>query len=225
MIQVATLDSRHEGILIPRVRSQIFRHFLCSANTPSLPVLISSTDIRTPKVTQLTSTSSKSEIVWWIEGTRQQFRIFADVYVVPEPQNNLYSHFQKALAEARIGCGLFTLKNEDWEKRRVELFRSMSPALKASCCRPTRGAKLEGEAKKWPETIIEPDEQHMDKEEYETAKKLWEMALGNFTLMIVDPIEVDFFDSGVTPNFRSLFKLRVHSAVDSVEWVEEEIVP
>lgn len=225
MIQVATLDSRHEGVLIPRVRSQIFRYFLCSPSTPSLPVLISSTDIRTPKVIQLTSISSKSEIVWWIDGTKQQFRILADVYVVPEPQNNLYSHFQKALAEARIGCGLFTLKNEDWEKRRVELFRSMSPAMKASWCRPTPAARLEGG--EWPETIVEPDEQHMDKEEYETAKNLWEMALGNFALMIVDPIEVDFVDLGVTPNFRSLFKQRVHGVVgnNNVEWDEEENVP
>ena len=230
MIQIATLDSsRPDGFLIPRVRSQIFRSFWSSQDTLSLPLLISSTDVRTPKVTQLTTSLDKSEVVWFIEGTRQQFRFIANVYIVPEPRHHLYSYFEQSLDKAGRESGLasFRQTSEDWEKKRLELFRSMSAQMKACWCRPTPGTKLEGgqeTAKTWPEKIDEPDEHNANKREYEVAKKLWDTALGNFAMMLIDPIEVDFVDVGVAPNFRSLFEKRVLDE-GGVEWVEEELVP
>jgi len=228
VIQVATLDSScPDGIPIPRVRSQIFRSFWSAPDTPALPLLVSSTDVRTPKVTQLTTSLGKSEVVWFIEGTRQQFRFTANVYIVPEPQHRLCDYFQQVLDKAGKESGLASLKkSEDWEKKRLELFRSMSAQMKAIWSRPTSGTRLEGgqkTSKTWPEKIDEPDENDADKNGYEAAKRLWDKALGNFAMVLIDPIEVDFIDLGVTPNIRTLFKKRILEG--GVEWGEEELVP
>ena len=225
VIQIATLDSSGspDGIPIPRVRSQIFRSFLSFPDTPSLPLLISSTDVRTPKVTQLITSSNKSEVVWWIEGTHQQFRFIANVYIVPEPRHHLYDYF---LREVGREVNVASFKEVNWEKKRVELFRGMSEHMRASWCRPTPGTKLEeGQkaAKMWPEKLIEPDES-IDNKEYETTKRLWDTALANFAIMVINPIEVDFIDLGVIPNFRSVFTKRLFDG-GGVEWVEEEVVP
>ncbi|PPQ95801.1 hypothetical protein CVT26_015942 [Gymnopilus dilepis] len=229
VFQVATIDNQSPHGTVPRARSQVFRHFLTAPNTPTHPLLISSTDSRTPKVTQLTA-NPKSEIVWWIEGTQQQFRLLADVYLVPSPnQKELHGEFLRKLQGAGEETGVYHFKLEgesEWEARRVELFRSMSPHMKASWCRPTPGSPLKGgpdEAKQWPTRVDEPDEETMSKEEYEEAKKNWEMALGNFMLFVVDPVEVDFVDLAVKPNRRFLFKKRKEG--EGWVWDEEEVVP
>ena len=236
VFQVATLEASSASggpkVPIPRVRSQVFRSFLTSPKLPSLPLLLSSTDIRTPKVAQLTS-STKAEVVWWIEGTKQQLRFSADVYIVPHISHPVYTIFREAVIKAGRGTGLSAFKadtDDEWEKRRIDLFHTMSPHMKASWCRPVPGSKLEGdaeeEAKRWPERIVEPDEGSMGREEYEKAKKDWEMALGNFALVIVDPVEVDFVDLSSPPDRRSLFTKKVQSEEDDrVIWEEVNLVP
>ncbi|CAA7264857.1 unnamed protein product [Cyclocybe aegerita] len=223
-MQVATLDFSSSLGTIPRARSQIFRDWLESPQNPSLPLLLSSTDIRTPKVSQLTA-SSKAEVVWWIEGTVQQFRIIADIYLVPQPTHALHAHFLDVLSKSEHGTGLALFKEEDWEARRVALFKTMSAHMKASWCRPTPGSPLKGgqeEAKKWPECVDKPDPD-AGKEKYEEAKRNWEMALGNFALMIIDPIEVDFVDLSSPPDKRTLFTKI--SGGEGVQWEETELVP
>ena len=225
VIQIATIDSTRPEGLIPRVRSHIFRAFLDSPANPSLPLLLSSTDIRTPKVQQLTATP-QSEVVWWIEGTKQQFRIIADIHIVPTPSHPLHSNFKQNLSNAKTGSALPLFKNDDWEARRIDMFKSMSAHMKASWCRPIPGSRLEGgqeEAKRWPDRIEEP-KLGLPKEEYDKAKRNWDMALGNFALVIIDPIEIDFVDLSSPPDRRTLFTKQKDTS-QSVVWVEEELVP
>ncbi|KAF8167325.1 pyridoxamine 5'-phosphate oxidase-domain-containing protein [Crassisporium funariophilum] len=225
VVQLATINSS-DAVLIPHVRSLVFREFLVSPANISLPLLISTTDIRTPKVTQLISNST-AELAWWIEGTQQQFRVIAKVHLVPSPSHRLHAHFQSALGEAGPDTGLALFKNEDWEAKRIQIFKSLSAHMKASWCRPVPGSRLEGgqeEAKRWPERVEEPDEKaDMPKEKYDEAKRNWETALGNFAVVVVDPVEVDFVELGVLPNLRTRFFKEKKDA--ETVWSEEELVP
>lgn len=117
------------------------------------------------------------------------------------------------------GPALTALKKEgiDWESKRREVFDSMSGHMKASWCRPPPGGKLEGgyeEAKKWPQQL--PKLGEADNEEDKTNL---EIALGNFALVVIDPLEVDFVELGVVPNQRTKFTR------DNEEWTEEILVP
>lgn len=215
VFQLATLDP---SLPIPHVRSHVFRSFLSSKAAPNLPLLISSTDVRTPKVTQLTA-HPDAELAWWIEGTQQQFRIAGKAHIVPAEGHILFHHFLSS-AESEDGSGIAALRKEgfDWEAKRVEVFKSMPGYLKASWCRPIPGTRLEGgqeEAKRWPVSIEEPKEGATEEE-----KSNWEMALRNFALVVIDPAEVDFVELGVVPNRRTRFYTRKDGA-----WREEELVP
>jgi pyridoxamine 5'-phosphate oxidase len=223
-MQVATLDSKRFDGPVVRVRSQVFREFMESPTNPSIPLLVTTTDIRTPKVSQLTA-DPISEIAWWIEGASQQFRILSDIFLVPALDNPHYARWRHVLATAQPGTALGLFKEEDWEARRVALFRTMSAHMKASWCRPVPGSVLKGgedEAKSWPERVEEPNES-MSEEEYKMAKRNWDAALSNFALMLVDPIEIDFVDVGVNPNTRSLFTKTLDGI--NVTWNEQALVP
>ncbi|KXN84987.1 Pyridoxine/pyridoxamine 5'-phosphate oxidase 2 [Leucoagaricus sp. SymC.cos] len=217
--QLATIDV---GSPIPRARSHIFRSFLESPITPGLPLLISSTDVRTPKVHQILN-NPNVEAVWWIEGTREQFRFTGRVSMVTSPNDELFNKTRAQLlnnAEVDSEGGLAALKPSeyDWETKRVEVFKKMSAHMKASWCRPTPGSVLEGgpdEAKKWPERVEEPKEG--DNEE---ARKNWTTALGNFALVVVEPSEADYLNMAVVPNRRFQFARAVEGG-----WDEVEVVP
>ncbi|EDR15974.1 uncharacterized protein LACBIDRAFT_301509 [Laccaria bicolor S238N-H82] len=217
VFQLATLDPT---LPTPHVRSHVFRSFLSSEFKPNLPLLISSTDIRTPKVTQLAA-HPDAELAWWIEGVQQQFRISGKVHVVPAPGHILFRHFLSSTASDYEGSsGIAALKKEgfDWEAKRVEAFKSLGGKMKATWCRPVPGTRLEGgqeEAKRWPVSIEEPKEGATEEE-----KSNWEMALHNFALVVIDPAEVDFVELGVVPNRRTNFTRSKEGT-----WGEEELVP
>ncbi|KIM47427.1 hypothetical protein M413DRAFT_439096 [Hebeloma cylindrosporum] len=225
VIQIATIDSTRPEGPIPRVRSHIFRAFLDSPVNPALPLLLSSTDIRTPKVKQLTA-KPQAEVVWWIEGTKQQFRIIANIHIVPTPAHPLHSNFKQNLCNAEPGSALSLFKNDDWEAKRIDMFKSMSANMKATWCRPLPGSRLEGgqeEAKRWPARVEEP-KLGLPREEYDEAKRNWDTALGNFALVIIDPVEIDFVDLSSPPDRRTLFTKKKGVNENDV-WAEEELVP
>jgi hypothetical protein len=174
------------------------------------------------------TTKSRAEVVWWIEGTKQQFRIIADIHIVPTPSHPLHSSFKKSLSNAEPGSALHLFKECDWEARRIEMFKSMSASMKASWCRPTPGSQIEGgqeEAKRWPERVEEPKPGlPNEKSDHSEARRTWDMALGNFALVIIDPIEVDFLDLWSLPDRRTLFTKRKGASRDDV-WMEEALVP
>jgi pyridoxamine 5'-phosphate oxidase len=211
VIQLATVDAERK---IPQIRSLIFRAFL-SDSSGTNHVLVSTTDVRAPKAEQIAS-NPWVQLVWWIDETQEQFRISGWAGVVPEPGNPLFQRFkQQVVTSAVRGGGIQTLEKEglDWEKKRDEIFASLSGHMKASWCHPAPSVELVGgyeESKKWPERVGDGEE---DKEN-------WDKAMKNFGLLVVDPVEVDYVELGVVPNRRTRFK-RDEAGV----WKEEPIVP
>ena len=154
------------------------------------------------------------EGVFWIESALEQYRVTGKMSIIPTPAHPYYAQFDPSR-----GPALTALKNEgiDWEKKRVESFDSMSPHMKATWCRPVPGSKLDGgyeEGKKWPEKLPKLGEARNEEE-----KKNLERALGNFALMVIDPVEVDLVEYGVIPNQRTKFTR------EGEKWVEQIVVP
>ncbi|THU96869.1 hypothetical protein K435DRAFT_965746 [Dendrothele bispora CBS 962.96] len=255
VMQLATIESTYSSGPIPKARSIIFRSFLfppspttSSSTDPdeSKPLLISTTDIRSPKVTQLQA-NSRLELAWWFEGSQEQFRISGVGCIVPSPNVEEYrehhEQFRRFVQSTKSGTltssgGLAALARLDsgsgsgggdedsrsggfdWEQKRIQVFKTMSKYMKASWCRPVPGSPLiggEDEAKKWPETVEEPKE---GDENYEQKKKNWETALRNFALVVVDPVEIDYVELGVMPNKRTRFW-----RTEEGRWEEMALVP
>ncbi|KAF9260854.1 hypothetical protein L218DRAFT_962191 [Marasmius fiardii PR-910] len=223
VIQLASIDPTSPK---PHVRSHIFRSFLTPSNkTPEserLPLILSSTDIRTPKVEQIIA-NPNVEIAWWIEGTQEQFRISGIASVVSARDHLFYKHFEEAIKNAGLNSGLRNMVDTDfdWEEKRREVFESMSAHMKASWCRPTPGSVLTGGeevAKRWPVRVDKPGDEDGG-EPSEGNKRNWEVALGNFALVVVDPTEVDYVELGVIPNRRSQFWR------NEGVWEEKSVVP
>lgn len=88
--------------------------------------------------------------------------------------------------------------------------------MKASWCRPVPGTKLEDgyeEAKKWPQKLPKLGEGTDEEKHY------LQIALANFALLVIDPVEVDYVELSVNPDQRTKFKKEGES------WVEEIVVP
>jgi len=151
------------------------------------------------------------QAVWWIDGSQEQYRIAGRAHIVPAQKHALHKHFVHAVGALGQGASF------DWEAKRLEVFRSMSAHMKASWCRPVPGSRLEGgadEAKKWPVKLEEP------KPGDEEGKRLWEMSLANFALVVIEPQDVDYVELDPLPNRRTRFW-----RTSSGEWNEEALVP
>ncbi|KAJ7201397.1 hypothetical protein GGX14DRAFT_371377 [Mycena pura] len=207
VIQLASIDVNTS---IPHVRSLIFRSFVSPTDDPSHPLLLATTDVRSPKTAQLIA-NPHVQVVWWIEGVQEQYRIAGRAHIVPAPKHSLYRQFMHNISQFSEG-NLF-----DWDAKRIEVFKSMSAFMKASWCRPVPGSRLEGgqeEAKKWPVTLEDP------KEGDEEGKRLWEMSLRNFALVVIEPQDIDYVELEPIPNRRTRF-WRTAGGI----WNEEELVP
>ncbi|KAG2022588.1 hypothetical protein CC2G_000325 [Coprinopsis cinerea AmutBmut pab1-1] len=241
VLQLSTLDSQPSPFSLtvaPRVRSHIFRSFLSPPSQPNLPLIHTTTDIRTPKVDQITSNPhTPVEVAWWIEGRQQQFRIRGKAVIIGspgDPRNGSFAHWRDVVRGAQspgsdaandgqstgyLGLKSLTLSPSfDWEQQRISSFKAMSAHMKASWCRPVPGTPLEGgqeEAKKWPVRLEEltPDSSDED-------KKNWQVALNNFALVIIEPVFVDLVDLAVIPNRRFFYERD-----EKGNWEEKEVVP
>ncbi|RDB29289.1 hypothetical protein Hypma_016079 [Hypsizygus marmoreus] len=216
VMQLASIDPTTP---VPHVRSHIFREFITPSSSPSLPLLVSTTDIRTPKTTQIIS-NPHVQVAWWIDRTQEQFRITGLASVIPTPANGLYKHFIYSTKNAAPVSAVAALSREgfDWEEKRKEIFMKMGAHMKAGWCRPVPGSRLEGgeeEARKWPVRLEEPGEDSTEED-----RKNWETALGNFALLIVDPTEVDYVELGAEPDRRTRF-WRTREGL----WEDEAVVP
>ncbi|CAK5280758.1 unnamed protein product [Mycena citricolor] len=204
VVQLASLDP---SASIPHVRSLVFREFMTTSD-PSQPLILSTTDVRTPKTAQMIA-NPNVQIAWYIQGTQEQYRIAGKAHIVPAP-GDLRKHFMHTISALGLAS------DYDWEAKRVEAFKKMSPQMKASWCRPVPGSKLEGgqdEAKKWPTELQEPKPGDAE------AQRLWDLSLSNFALLIVNPTDVDFVELAPVPNRRTRF----WRAADG--WHEEALVP
>ncbi|KAJ6604990.1 hypothetical protein B0H10DRAFT_2077616 [Mycena sp. CBHHK59/15] len=207
VIQLTSIDP---STPIPHVRCHVFRSWVSPDDDPSHPLLLSTTDIRTPKTAQMIA-NPHVQVAWWIEGTQEQFRIAGRAHIVPAPAHALHRHFMHPVSAVSPGAAAY-----DWEAKRVEVFRTMSAHMKAGWCRPVPGSRLEGgpdEAKKWPVRVEEP------KDGDEEGRRNWETALGNFALVIVEPTDVDYLELEPVPNRRTRFWR------ENEVWKEEALVP
>ena len=181
---------------------------------------MSTTDVRSPKVSQINA-NSHVHVVHWIQGTQEQFRFASRAVIVPSPNHALYQHFVNFIAKQRKNgsSGITALVDSgfDWEKQRIDTFKSLSGHMKATWCRPVPGSPLIGgeEAKKWPVKLEEPG---VDSDE--ELKRNWETALMNFALVVIEPYECDYCELGVVPNRRTKF-----SRIGGGNWKEEAVVP
>ncbi|KIK98961.1 hypothetical protein PAXRUDRAFT_823304 [Paxillus rubicundulus Ve08.2h10] len=210
VFQLATLEAPNA----PRVRSLIHREFLTATAIPDLPLLLATTDVRTPKSSQLNA-DPRVEAVYWTASTQEQFRIIGRASIVPTPN-------YQGPYPSPSGRVFDELAKEafDWEKKRVQVFDSMSGHLKATWCRPVPGSPLEGgeeEMKEWPEKLPK-----LDEAESEEDKKNLAFALENFALFLVEPFEVDLLELGVQPNKRTNFK---RNCEGSIGFKETALVP
>lgn len=211
-MQLATIDASGR----PRVRSHLQRAFITASAYPTLPLILSSTDVRTPKVTQLAA-NDIVEVVYWVPSTLEQFRILGRASIVPEVgYSGAYPAPRGVVYEA--------LKKEgfDWEAKRVETFDRMSAHMKATWCRPVPGTPLRGgeeEMKKWPETLPKLGEAGNEEERQNLVT-----ALSRFALLLIEPFEVDYVEFAVQPDRRTRFE-RDWEDERSVEFKETLVVP
>lgn len=199
---------------IPYVRSHILRGHVIHPSFPSLPLLVTTTDIRSPKVTQIKSNPGhRIEAHFRIKTTLEQFRISGRMAIYPS------SEFKDTRGIEGVGEVYDALRNQgwDWEKERREKFDSVDAVLRASWCRPAPGSIMQSykEADKWPVKVPKPGEEGYNAKNYEEA-------LGNFALLLIDPVEADYIELGVTPNRRTKF-VRLESGDE--RWKEVILVP
>jgi pyridoxamine 5'-phosphate oxidase len=187
----------------PRVRSHVFRSFLSERVRAHRPLLVSTTDIRTPKAAQIVDNPSV-ELAWWFRATQEQFRVVGKGVLIPHPAHPFY--------DAARAAGV--VEGFDWEAKRREVFDEMGAHMKASWCSPVPGTPLGWDGHNWPtalpmlaEATSESDRQNV------------EMALTNFALLLIDPQEVDYVELGVMPNRRTRFVLGPNG------WEETALVP
>ena len=206
VIQLATIEKT-----VPQVRSCIVRELISPPGNKHLPIILTTTDLRTPKVEQILANDSV-QLNWWIASSMDQFRLTGKVTLVPEPGNGAFHSGGSPGFESLSEGGM------DWEAKRVEVFDNLSGGMRASWCRPTPGSVMKGgygEAEKWPETIPTTAGARNEKE-----KELVEMALGNFALVLIEPTFVDWVQLSAVPDRRTFFD----RGRDGV-WTETVVVP
>lgn len=199
VFQLATYDHPSST---PRVRSHILRSFVTPSSYPSLPLLISTTDIRTPKVTQVSPDANSVEGVFWTEPTLEQFRISGRIFLVPSPS---YEGSCPRIPPPGNSILFDALRQEnlDWEQTRLSTFNHLNGHMRASWCRPVPGTPMKGgydDALEWPESVPALGEAKNEEE-----KRNMEEALKNFALVVIEPFEVDFVELGTRPEKRTIY--------------------
>jgi pyridoxamine 5'-phosphate oxidase len=190
---------------------------------PIRPLLITTSDVRAPKVHQLCShpdtKGPTAEVAWYLAPARAQFRISARTYILSSPSHNLHSQFPTKLLSSpgsRNAGPDSPETSEEWEKFRLKTFNSLPAFLRASFVRPTPGSLLSNpnDAYKWPTTLPESG-----KEESEEDRRNMKEALKNFAVIVLEPLEVEFLEFAIEPNRRTQWK------ISGSEWKERSIVP
>ncbi|KAI0714620.1 pyridoxamine 5'-phosphate oxidase-domain-containing protein [Earliella scabrosa] len=209
--QVATVDAKGT----PRVRSQVHRGFMTPDGHPELPLLVTSTDSRTPKVVQAHA-NQRVELAWWMEGSSDQFRLNGFVHIYPSPAQGTPAQ-PTPIPEEAVALKTLASQNFDWEAKRKEVFEKMSPGMRASWCSPyPPGTPIRSyeEQKDWVKSV--PPEEEAKSEE---DRKNYQTALHNFALMLVEPVDIDWCALGIQPNKRTVFKR------EGEKWSEQLVAP
>lgn len=209
MYQLASVDASGS----PHVRSIGHRGFLEPDGSPNLPLLLSATDVRTPKVGQFLA-NPKVEIVWWLPGSMEQFRLSGVVRVVPPPDAAPLSDSVTKVPSAALDA--LDVQGFDWEKKRVEVYDTQPAFLRAGFARPPPGNIIENyeAGKSWPGLVPRRVEAQSEEEEH-----AYDRGLHNFALVFFEPLEVDWMQLKEKPNRRTKFIRK------DEEWAEYVTVP
>lgn len=199
-VAVGTIENNR-----PKVRIMVHRGFASDSN-----ILLSTTDIRMQKVNQFEENYVKDqgtplEYVFWIEPAMCQLRIQANAFLLPSPQiKNKYN--PTPLPNSILQSGI------DFESERVKIWDEMSDPLRAAFAKPV----APGSNRLSHEDIEEyPKKVQVDKQD-----KWYNDGLERFTLVIIDPIEVDYCDLKIQPNQRKIFRKEA-----SFSWSEKDVEP
>ncbi|KAI1786795.1 pyridoxamine 5'-phosphate oxidase-domain-containing protein [Ganoderma leucocontextum] len=206
--QVATVEANGH----PRVRSQVHRGFMEPDGHPELPIFVTSTDARAPKVNQAHS-NQRVELAWWMEGSQDQFRISGFTHVFPSPAQGRPTPIP---AEA-AALTLLEKSGFDFEAKRKETFDKMSAAMRASWCTPYPPGTIISsydEQKAWPGEVPLEQDAKTDQE-----RKNIEVASNNFALMLFEPVQIDWVSLDNYP------LKRVGFTRDGGKWIEHQVVP
>ena len=209
----------------------------------SSPCLMTTTDVRTPKVQQLTSQSSlrsqgqdgsrggECEIAWWIESAQLQFRISGTVHVLPTEGHPLRSLFPfDRLSPPKAPDAMDSDQQFDWDAERTRIFNKLNAGLLASFCRPTPGsahpnadrlhtAKPKDDVNSpWPLELPQPG-----KEENDEQKRQLEESERNFALVVVEPYKVDLVN--LADDTRTVYELQAGDRAATGRWTSRRVVP
>ncbi|KAK0530781.1 tRNA-dihydrouridine synthase 2 [Tilletia horrida] len=249
---------------VPHVRYVVHRGFLNENRSSDTPTgtapaqpgfttgtsLLTTSDVRAPKVAQLAQSGGWAELAWWHDSAQLQFRILGQLHVLPRPGHELEAHFpRERLAPARLAGERSGAEAFDWEAERLRVWGKMSPGLLASFARPVPGSEHPNAAKlgdtqggpgeddkpakdelqsPWPQELPQPNKKDGGEADLsEEQKKLLEISKSNFALLVLEPHQVDVVD--LARDKRSLFE-RVTPASSAngggdEEWKETRLVP
>lgn len=209
----------------------------------SSPCLMTTTDVRTPKVQQLTAQSSlraqghdgsrggECEIAWWIESTQMQFRISGTVHVLPTPQHPLRSLFPfERLSPPRASDASHADERFDWDGERKRIFEKLSPGLLASFCRPIPGSPhpnahqlhtakpKDSTNSPWPLELPPPGKEENDQQRQQLAE-----SERNFALVVIEPYKVDLVN--LAHDTRTIYELVPGENAATGRWTRRPVVP
>lgn len=169
-----------------------------------------------------------------MDGSQDQFRISGKACVVPPPDNPFHTMtlIPRSLATSALdeggeaeredsGDGRDAQGKYDWEKKRKEAFEAMKPEMKASWCSPVApGSQTPSydEPNKWPSSIPNLKDLKTDAD-----RKNYETALSKFSMIIIEPLQIDWVQLGEKPNRRTLFTRRDEQ--HGSHWSEEILAP
>lgn len=181
--------------------------------------LLSTTDVRGPKAQQLTGSSDKVEIAWWFAPTGDQYRITGRAFILPRPDHPLHKQFQEHAK--RLAPPMTKTKEEfDWESERRRIFEKLSPAIRASFCRPIPGTPLAAKDRQDGGKDYDPNDWPVELK-MDGDKELIEQSLSNFSLIVIEPFVVDWCQLNEQPNKREVYRKDTSTG----EWSSTAVAP
>ncbi|KAL6307823.1 hypothetical protein BKA93DRAFT_768034 [Sparassis latifolia] len=206
--QLGTVDANGR----PHVRIVGHREVLQPSGFPNLPILCATTDVRSPKVTELRA-NAYAELSWWISGSRDQYRISGPVRIISSLKSDAES---ASTSDETLALDKMREQGFDWEQKRRDAFDALGERWKATWCCPPPGSPMKSYevASTWPQIVPKLGEAASDED-----KRIHEEALGNFALLLIEAVEMDWVQVGEKPNRRTRFTRK------GEEWVEQIVVP
>ncbi|KAL8276942.1 hypothetical protein RQP46_010670 [Phenoliferia psychrophenolica] len=174
--------------------------------------MLVTTDVRGPKAKQILG-SSLVEFVWWHSTTQHQFRVRAKAFILPPAGHTFLSLFPSTELSPP------GLANFNWESERLRQFRKLNGPLRASFVRPIPGTPLEGtdiDPSTFPKTLPSDLDESATPKEKEQIRE----ALKNFSLIVMDPFDVDMCDLSTDPHERVQW-----TKAEDGKWAESAVVP